>query len=152
MFRVIANIALNYWLVIHVIDVADKLNFHPPPRFGYQWQIVVANVALFLQLSKGALARLNVLKETYLPKFLSHQLIGPVTQQFRYERIGLSNLPGPGLEYQDAVLSCLEKATKTHLAVSHRDFRMVTISNVVNGEKDQIGLTIHGYKATGIEP
>ena len=106
--RDVPDVALDGLLIAHVVDVADELDLPVYAVLVLQWQILVANVALFLEFTKGGLALCDVCEQTDLPKASSHELLVGIAQQIAHERIGIFDLPGVGVENEDAVVSALE--------------------------------------------
>ena len=60
--------------VVHLIDVADELDLDPLAGFGFERQMVVADVAVLLQFLVGGLARLFISEQADLPQFLAQEL------------------------------------------------------------------------------
>src|SRR5512133_1391878 len=54
-FGDVPNVALYDLAVIHLVDVADKLDFDPLSLLGFERQIFVADITLRLQLTKSDL-------------------------------------------------------------------------------------------------
>ena len=73
-FGDVADVALNDAMTIFLIDIADEFHVGAMPRFGFQWQIFIANIFVLLQFSHGGLALIHVLEQTNLPQFLPQQL------------------------------------------------------------------------------
>ena len=80
-FGDVPNVALNDASVVHLIDVADELDFDLPPVFGFERQMLVADIALLLQFSESGLTRLDISEQTDLPQFLAQELLLRVAQQ-----------------------------------------------------------------------
>src|SRR5664280_1042099 len=58
--RNIANIALDYALVIYSVHVADELDVDAAPTLGFQWQVLVSDIFLILQFLKSCLRCFNM--------------------------------------------------------------------------------------------
>src|SRR5437667_9157280 len=109
-FSHVSNIALNYSPMIFLIEVADKLNFPPLPALAFEWQMMIADITLLLQLLKRGFALVDILKQSYLPKFLAGQLVRSITQQLLNVRVRVGNLSSGCIEYEDAVSGRLKEA------------------------------------------
>src|SRR6185369_11605149 len=71
----VADIALNNWVPVFIIDVADKLHFSQRSVSSLKRQIVVAKIAIQLQLLKRSLACVLIAEQTDFPKFLSQKFV-----------------------------------------------------------------------------
>ena len=96
--------------MIFLIEVADKLNFPPLPALAFEWQMMIADITLLLQLLKRGFALVDILKQSYLPKFLAGQLVRSITQQLLNVRVRVGNLSSGCIEYEDAVSGRLKEA------------------------------------------
>jgi hypothetical protein len=110
----VANVALDYIGMTFAINIAEKLDFPDIASFAFQRQILVADVALFLQLAKCPLPGLKVLKQSNLPKLLANQLPAIATQQFGNEWVGVENPARGCVHYQHAIAGRLKKSPEAN--------------------------------------
>ena len=61
-------------MVVYRIDVADELDFDPPPIGGFQRLVFVADVVLLLQFRKVGLVGEDILEKAQFPDPLSEEL------------------------------------------------------------------------------
>jgi hypothetical protein len=78
--RDIADVALDDFMAILLIEIADELNFVALARFGLQRQIFVANKVFLLQFAKSRSAGFFILEQTDFPKFFAQQFAMRVAQ------------------------------------------------------------------------
>src|SRR5688500_9606379 len=71
----VADVALNNMMAVFFIDVANKLHFAELSVGGLQRQILITEIACYLQLSKCILTRLLIAEQTDFPKLLSQKFI-----------------------------------------------------------------------------
>ncbi len=80
-FADVPDVALGDVPLVHLIDVADELDFDLLAALGFERQVVVADVALLLQFSVGGFVRRLVSEQADLPEFLAQELVVRVAQQ-----------------------------------------------------------------------
>ena len=112
-FRDIADVALNDRTLALLVDIADEFDFDLVPASAFQGEMLVANVAPFLQFAIGRAALVNVAKKSDLPQLLAQELVVRVAQQSRHERIGVDDRSRAGVQNQDAILGGLKKPPVT---------------------------------------
>ena len=103
-FGDVPNVALNDLAMIDLIDVADKFNFDLLPGFGFEWQILVADIAFVLQFSESRFVFLGISEHTELPKFLADHLDLRIPQHVLDEGISIEDLTVSFIEDEDGVL------------------------------------------------
>ncbi len=67
-------------------------------QMALQWQVVVPDETSFLEFPHCSLISIHVLKQPDLPELLPHELVLRITQRFGYERVGLGDRGGMGVE------------------------------------------------------
>src|SRR5450756_1006975 len=78
----VTDVALNDFLVLYAIAVADEFNIDGSAVFRLQKQILIANVVLLLEFPESLFGRFNVLEQTNIPERLPHKFFPGVMQQF----------------------------------------------------------------------
>ena len=76
----VANVALNDFPSVFVVEIAYKFNLAAQPRFVLEGQILIADKMCLLQLAKSCSAGLFILKEADFPEFLVQQFGVAVAQ------------------------------------------------------------------------
>ena len=121
--RDVANVALNDFAAVDLIDVADKLHVDGPAVAGFQRQVVVTDIGFTLQLPELRLGRFGVFERANLPEFVSQQLLASVAQHIRQERVDIINLPGVRIENQNPVLGGFKQPAVAHFGSLQRVIR-----------------------------
>src|SRR5437762_1150064 len=135
----IPDVALDDLPMDHLIDVAYELDLHLLTAAILERQVLVANVAVFLELAERALARCLILKQPDLPELLVLQFTLRVAEKFGHEWIRVTDLACRGIENQDAVSRRLEETTVAKLGVPKAGFRLPPLRDVLDGEQDLLG-------------
>ena len=104
-------VALGDLPVIPLIDVADEFNLGWLTAFGFERQVVVADVAVPLQFSKRGFVGGGVAKQANLPQFLADELVCRVTRQLGHERVGFEDSSAVGIKNEHSVFGGLEEPT-----------------------------------------
>ena len=119
----VANVALNDFAAVDLINVADKLHVHGPAVAGFQRQVFVTDIGFTLQLPELRLGRFGVFERADLPEFVSQQLLASIAQHIRQERVDIINLPGARIENQDSVLGGFKQPAVAHFGRLQRVMR-----------------------------
>ena len=147
----VPDVALDDAMIADIVDVADELHVDAPPVVRLERQILVADVALLLQLPEGHLARLDVAKQADFPEFLPHQFAARVAKQSEQIRVGVEDLPGIGVQDQDAVLRRLEEPAVARFGNVQRIDGLSVFGDVFDGEEDEFGAVPPLAEAAGVE-
>ncbi len=123
----VADVALDHFSMVDQIDVADELHVDLPPIGGFQRQIVVADIALLLQLLEVGLVGKHVLEEPQFPDLHAEERLAGESQQLDQERIHIVDHPRFGIEDQDAVLGRLEKTAIAKLRNDQRRLHLPVV-------------------------
>ncbi len=106
----IADVALNHACAIDPVDIADELHVDVFSRFGFQRQILVTDVLLFLQPAHGVLAGGNIFDRTDLPERLAEQLAVGISQHVLQEWVGVGDPSRVPIQEKYAILGRLEES------------------------------------------
>ena len=111
----ITDIALDYLFLADLVHVADKLHLALPSVLAFKRQVLVPDIAIFLQGGESGLGSCAVFEEPDLPEVFSQELLVGIAQHIQQERIRVGNLPRAGIKDQDAVLGRLKKPPVSQL-------------------------------------
>ena len=87
-----------HFVVVHQINIADKLHINSPASGGFQWQVFEPDVFLRLQFRKVCLAGDDVLEKAQLPNLFADKIRVREAQQLTQERVYIHDHPRLGIE------------------------------------------------------
>ena len=108
------------------------------PGFGFQRQILVTDVFLFLQLVHGVPARGNIFDRADFPERLANQLGVRISQHVLQERIDVGDSSRVRIQEKYAILGRLEESTVAN-------FGSPQILFIPVASYDFVRLIVHGW-------
>lgn len=97
------------------IEVADELHVDPAPVLRLQWQIVVTDIAVGLQLFENAACGGFVFEEADLEKFFADEVGVGVAEELHHEGIRVDDFSGRGIDNENAVARGFKQAAVAQL-------------------------------------